>query len=104
MNRQQRRRIERQWNKIKVGDICTNFIERNNLFSLPYVIAFQATKVSKELICVYNIGLFNFKKDRGHGEYVTTCMFVKCLFRSLGSVQIAFIPEDDLWIAEEIDI
>ena len=103
MIRQMRRRIERQWNKIKVSAICTDFIERNNLFTLPHVIAFQAVKVSEELLCVYNVGLFDFKRDRGHGEYVTTCMFAGCLFRSLGSVQIAFIPEDDLWENEEID-
>jgi hypothetical protein len=104
MNRQQRRLIERQWNKIKIGAICTNFIERNGLFTLPHVIAFQAVKVSEELICVYNVGLFDFNKDRGHGEYVTTCMLVNGLFRSLGSVQIAFIPEDSLWEGEEIDV
>ena len=104
MIRQQRRRIERKWNKIKVSEVCTEFIECNSLFSLPHVIAFQAVKVSDELICVYNIGLFDFKKDRGHGEYVTTCMFVSGCFRSLGSVQIGFVPEDGLWVAEEIDV
>ena len=103
MNRQQRRRIERQWTKIKVGAVCTDFIERNNLFSLPHVIAFQAIKVSADLLIVYNVGIFDFKKDRGHGEYVTTCLFINGYFRSLGSVQIAFIPEDSLWANEEID-
>ncbi len=103
MIRQQRRRIERQWSKIKVGDICTNFIERNSLFSLPHVVAFQAVKVSDELVCVYNVGLFDFKKDRGHGEYVTICMFLNGFFRSIDSIQIAFIPEGDLWENEEID-
>jgi hypothetical protein len=101
--RQQRRRLERQWNKINVGAICTNFIECNGLFTLPHVIAFQAVKVSEGLICVYNVGLFDFHNDRGHGEYVTTCMFVNGLFRSLGSVLIAYIPEGDLWENEEID-
>ena len=102
--RQQRRRIERQWSKIKVGALCTNFIEHNSLFSLPHVIAFQAAKVSEELLFVYNVGLFEFKKDRGHGEYITTCLFAGGCFRSLGSVRIAFIPEGDLWENEEIDI
>ncbi|MFA7398316.1 MAG: hypothetical protein GX799_01215 [Crenarchaeota archaeon] len=104
MIRQQRRRIERQWSKIKVGAGCTEFIERNSLFALPHVIAFQAVKVSEVLACVYNVGLFDSKRDSGHGEYVTTCLFVNGTFRSLGSVQIAFIPEGDLWENEEIDI
>ena len=52
MIRQQRRRIERQWSKIKVGAVCTDFIERNGLFSPPYVVAYQAVKVSEELIWV----------------------------------------------------
>lgn len=103
MIRQQRRRLERQWNKIKVGKMCTYFIEKNNLFFLPHVIAFQAIKVSKELACVYNVGLFDFKKDRGHGEFITTCLFVNGSFRSVGSWQVAFIPEGDLWENEEID-
>ena len=57
-----------------------------------------------ELVCVYNIGLFDFKKDRGHGEFVTTCMFVGGSLRSVGSVQIGFVPEDSLWENEEIDV
>ena len=103
MFRQQRRRLERQWNKIKIGANCTVFIERNNLFTLPYVIAFQAVKVSENLVSIYNIGLFDSKVDKGHGEFVTICLFVSGLFRSLGSVQIAFIPEGHLWENEEID-
>jgi hypothetical protein len=104
MIRQQRRRIKRQWNKIKISANCTNFIEHNNLFTLPHVIAFQAVKVSADLVSVYNVGLFDSKVDKGHGEFVTTCLFVGGSFRSLGSVQIAFIPEGDLWENEEIDI
>jgi hypothetical protein len=102
MLRQQRRRLERNWNKIKVGAICTSFIEYNNLFNLPHVIAFQAVKVSDELVCVYNIGLFDFGKDKGHDEFITTCIFVDGYIRSVDSIQIAFIPEGDLWENEEI--
>jgi hypothetical protein len=103
MIRQQRRRLERGWSKIKVGSSCTDFIVKNGLFEIPHVIAFQAIKVSEELACVYNIGLFDSKKDIGHGEYLTICLFVNGLSRSLGSIQIAFVPEDDLWENEEID-
>jgi hypothetical protein len=103
MLRQQRRRLERQWNKIKVGEICTIFIERNSLFSLPHVIAFQAIKISEELTCVYNVGLFESKRDKGHGEFVNIWWFVNSTLRSVGSIQIAFIPEGDFWENEEID-
>jgi hypothetical protein len=104
MLRQQRRRLERQWNKVKVGAICTSFIERNSLFNLPHVIAFQAVKVSDELVCVYNIGLFDHHiRDRGHGEFVTFALFVNGTFQIFDSIQIAFIPEGDLWENEEID-
>jgi hypothetical protein len=103
MIRQQRRRLERQWNKIKISETCTEFIERNNLFALPHVIAFQAIKISEELACVYNVGLFESKKDKGHGEFVTVCWFVNGSLRSVGFVQIAFIPKDYLWENEEID-
>jgi hypothetical protein len=103
MLRQQRRRLERQWSKIEVGNSCSDFMLVKCLFKLPHVIYFQAVKVSEQLACVYNVGLFDFKKDMGYGEYITTCMFVNGLFRSLGSIQIAFIPEDDLCEDEEID-
>ena len=103
MIRQQRRRIERQWNKIQVGKICTDFIERNNLFTLPHIITFIAVKVADELVCVYNIGLFDSKKDRGHGEYLTTCLFVNGYLRNLDSVRLGFVQEFDLWEVDEID-
>ncbi len=101
--RQQRRRIKRQWNKIKVGAICTSFIERNSLFNLPHVIAFQAVKVSNELVCVYNVGLFDYhNRGRGHGEFVTLALFANEVFQILDSIHIAFIPDGDLWANEEI--
>jgi hypothetical protein len=104
MIRQQRRRLERQWSKIKVGEICTNFIEQNNLFTPPHIILFQAVKISEDLAIVYNVGLFDFKKDKSHGEFLTTCMFVDCCLRILGSERLGFIQEFDLWDIDEIDI
>jgi hypothetical protein len=103
MIRQQRRRVERQWRKIKVSEFCTDFIEKNNLFSLPHVIAFQAVKVSEELACIYNIALFDFKKNKGHGEYLTTCMFFEGFFKSLDFIRLGFVQEFDLWEVDEID-
>jgi len=49
MIRQQRRRIERQWNKIKVGAVCTEFIESNNLVSMHHIIDFKAVKLAEDL-------------------------------------------------------
>ena len=103
MLRQQRRRLERQWSKIKICEICTQFIENNKLFSLPHVIAFQAVKVSEELVCIYNIALFDFKKDKGHGEYLTTCIFNDGSFKSLDFMRLGFVQEFDLWEIDEFD-
>lgn len=103
MIRQIRRRIQRQWNKIKIGKICTKFIERNNLFSLPHIIVFEAVKISETLLCVYNVGLFESKRDRAHGEFATISLFVDSYVMILYSMQIAFIPDGDLWENEEID-
>ena len=103
MIRQKRRGLERQWRKIKVGEICTGFIEKNNLFSLPHVISFQAVKASEELVCIYNIALFGFKKDRAHGEYLTTCIFFGGFFKSLDFMRLGFVQEFDLWDVDEFD-
>ena len=103
MIRQKRRRLQRQWDKIKVGKICTDFIERNNLFSLPHIIAFEAIKISEGLLCAYNVGLFESKRDHGHGEFATISLFVDSYVMNLYSMQIAFIPDGDLWENEEID-
>jgi hypothetical protein len=104
MIRQQRRRLERQWNKVEVGAICTDFLERNGLFKPPYIIEFHAVKVSAELVWVLNVGLFDFHNSgKGHGEFATTCLFVGGYLRILGSVQLGFIPFDDLGKNEEID-
>jgi hypothetical protein len=47
MLRQQRRRLDRQWNKIKVGAVCTDFLERNSLFKPPHIIEYHLSKCLK---------------------------------------------------------
>ncbi|XES77352.1 MAG: hypothetical protein ACBZ72_00370 [Candidatus Bathyarchaeia archaeon] len=103
MNRQFRRRVEREWNKIKLGASCTKFIEQNNLFTIPYVIYFQVVKVSDDLMCVYNVGLFQFRDGSGFAKRVTICHYVNNLFRSLGSVELGFTPENELEEGDELD-
>jgi hypothetical protein len=103
MNRQFRRRVQREWNKIKLGKPCTKFVERNRLFTIPYVIYFQAVKVGYDLMGVYNVGMFEFKDGFGYLELVTVCQFVKSLFRRLGSVELGFVSEEDLEKSEELD-
>lgn len=105
MLRQQRRRLERQWSKIEVGAICTDFLERNSLFTHPHIIEYHAVKVSDELVWALNVGLFDFhNKDKGYGEFATVCLFVGGCMRILDSVQFGFIPFDDLWENEEIEL
>jgi hypothetical protein len=102
MNRQFRRRVEREWKKIKLGKPCTKFVERNRLFTLLYVIYYQAVKVGDDMMCVYNVGFFNFKDDCGYLELATVCHFVSSLFRNLGSIELGFVSEYDLDEGEEI--
>jgi len=104
MNRNFRRRIEREWNKIMLGKPCTKFVERNRLFTLPFVLYFQAVKVGDDLMCVYNVGIFEFKDSTGYLERATVCQLVNSLFRSLGSVELGFVPEEDLEKGEEIEV
>lgn len=101
MNRQYRRRVEREWNKIKLDKICTKFVERNGLFAIPYVIFFQAVKICDDIMCAYSLGVFEFKQDFGFLECVTACQFVNGLFRSLGSVEVGIISEEELEEGEE---
>jgi len=54
-------------------------------------------------MCVYNVGMFEFKDDFGYLELVTVCQFVNSLFRSLGSMELGFVPEEDLEYGEEIE-
>ena len=104
MKRQQRRRIEREWKKIKLGKPCTRFIEHNRLFTIPYAIYFQAVKIGDDLIGVYNVGMFSFREGCGYLELVTVCLFVNSLFRALGSVELGFVSEEDLEKCEEIQL
>jgi hypothetical protein len=103
-NRHFRRRVVRQWNKIKIGRPCTEFVERNGLFTLPHTIYFQAVKIGDDLMCVYWVSLFEYKEGLGYLERVTVCQFVNSLFRSLGSVELGFVSEKDLEKAEEIQL
>jgi hypothetical protein len=103
MKRQQRRRIEREWKKVKLGKACTRFIERNGLFTIPYVIYFQAVKIGDNLIGVYNVGMFSFKEGYGYLELVTVCQFASSLFSSLGSLELGAISEKELKKGEEIE-
>jgi hypothetical protein len=104
MNRHFRRRVEREWNKIKLGRSCTKFVQRNGLFTIPYVIDFQAVKMGDDLMCVYNVGMFDFKDGSGYLECVTVCQFVDSLFRSLCDVELGFVSEEDLEKGEEIQL
>ena len=103
MNRRFRRRVEREWNKIRVGNTCTKFLERNGLFEIPHVVYFQAVKVGDDVMCVYSVGMFEFKNGSGHLERATVCQLVNSFFRSLGSVDLGFVAEEDLENCEEIE-
>ena len=104
MNRQFRRRVEREWNKIRLYKACTKFVESNGLFTIPHVIFFQTVKVSDDVMCVYNVGMFDFKDGSGYLELVTVCQLVNSLFRSLGSIELGFVPEEDLEEGDEIQL
>jgi len=71
------------------------------LFTIPYVIFFQAVKVADDLMCVHNVGMFDFNDGFGYIERATVCQLVNSLFRSLGSVELGFISEEDLGKGEE---
>ena len=103
MKRQQRRRIEREWKKVKLGRACTRFIERNGLFTIPYVIYFQAVKIGDDLIGVYSVGMFSFKEGYGYLELVTVCQFFSSLLRGLGSTELGFVAEENFEEGDEIE-
>lgn len=102
MNRQFRRRIKREWDKIKPDRVCTRFVENNGLFTLPYVIAFQAVKVADDLMCIFSISMFSFRDGFGYVGSLTVCHFVDSLFRSLGSFELGFASEEDFEDDDEI--
>jgi hypothetical protein len=104
MIRQQRRRLERQWSKIKVGEICTDFIAQNDLFTPPHIISFLAVKISEDLVFIGNVGLFDYKKGgNGHGVFLTTSIFNGGSLRNLYSERVSFVQEYDSWEVDEID-
>jgi hypothetical protein len=102
MNRQFRRRVEREWNKIQLGKPCTRFVEQNGLYSIPYVVYFQAIKIGDDLICVYNVSLFEHKENAGHLETAHVCQFVNSLFRSLALIELGFVTDAELDDDEEL--
>jgi len=102
MNRHFRRRVEREWNKIKLGNVCTKFVQRNGLFSIPYVVFFQAVKVGEYFMCVYNVRMFEYKEGSGYLERVIICQFINNLFRSLCSIELGYVSEEDLEKGEEV--
>ena len=53
-------------------------------------------------MCVYNVGMFEFKDGSGYLERATVCQLVNSLFRSLGSVELGFVSEEDLEKGEEV--
>ena len=55
-------------------------------------------------MCVYNVGMFDFKDGSGYLERATVCQLVNSLFRSLGSVELGFVSEEDLEKGEEIQL
>jgi len=102
MNRHFRRRVEREWKKIKLGKPCTKLLERNGLFEIPHVIYFQAVKIADDILCIYSVGMFEFKDGVGFPELVTICQFVNVPFRVLGHIELGFVSEEDLEKDEEI--
>lgn len=64
----------------------------------------QNVKVGDDLMCVYNVGMFEFKDSSGYLERVTVCHFVNSLFRGLCSVELGFVSEEDLEKGEEIQL
>ena len=68
-----------------------------------YVVYFQAVKVDDDLICVYKVGMFEFKVGSGYLERATVWQLVNSPFRSLVSVELGFVSEEDLEKGEEIE-
>jgi hypothetical protein len=55
-----------------------------------------------------NLPIYKFRNLpidlQGYLELVTVCQFVNSLFRSLGSVELGFVSEEDLEEGEEIEL
>ena len=102
MNRQQKRRIEREWKKIRLDTVCTDFIERNNLITIPYAITLQVVKISDDLAGVYNVSVFGFRNGLGYLEHLTIYQFFNSMCKRLSSAEIGFILEENFVAYEEI--
>jgi hypothetical protein len=50
------------------------------------------------------VSYFDFNESSGYYEHVTICQFNGVLFRSLASLVIDFLPEEDLEKGEEIQL
>ncbi len=61
----------------------------------PYVIFSQAVKVCDDIVCVYSVGIFEFKDALGFPELTTVCLFTDSLFRVLSQVELGFVSEED---------
>lgn len=101
MNRQQRRRIEREWKKILIDSVCTDFIERNNLITIPYKITLQVIKINDDLAGVYHVSVFGFRNGLGYLEHLAIYQFVSSMFKRLCSEAIGFVPEENFVASEE---
>ncbi len=102
LNRQQKRRLEREWKKIRLDRVCTDFIERNNLITIPYAITLQAVKISDDLAGVYHISVFGFRNGLGYLERLAIYQFANSLFNRVSLAEIGFIPEENFVAYEEI--
>jgi hypothetical protein len=88
--------------RLSLGKVCTKFVERNDLFPIPHVIFYQAVKVAVDLMCVYNVGMFEFKEGSGYLERITVCQFLGSLFGELFSLELGFVSEEELEKDEEV--
>ena len=70
--------------------------------ALSRILLSPCLKVGDDLMCVYDVGMFEFKDGSGYIEHVTICQLVNSLFRSLGSVELGFVSEEDLEKCEEV--
>jgi hypothetical protein len=48
--------------------------------------------------------MFEVREGSGFLELITVCQFASGLFRSLGSTELGFVPEEELENGEEIPL
>ncbi len=73
------------------------------MFEIPHVLYFQAVKVADDIMCVYTVGVFEFKDGYGFPELATMCHFVNSVFRVLGHLEVGFVSEEEWESGEEIE-